>query len=663
MAIGRVPGPALYQDLDRQGFPLQFTTDGQSLVYMDFAQFRLGVNTDSPNQELHVVGNAQIGNLVFANNTITSLTGKIDLGSNANVKLGGGVLNQILASDGAGNVLWVEPQSVFELGDLIANTIQLGANSAGKLASNATTLTTTTTVTNGIAIINEVLGKLVPPAPPNFPNAQTLSVNSLTSYRMCNFTQTDNTANTRSVAGGTTVSVRRLASYSTTTIANTGPGDSGTITAYLNGVAAGNVTLTGSSNGTYGNLVITNNTDYRNINPNIAAGFWSVVSASLSGTALPGWNDVAILHSGVPAGTNTAAWYYDNSSPGTPQLLSGSISPTTVSLTYSSTVPHYNSSTQFTYSITTNRLSGDTYPTSDTFFTGSAGGAFAAPASRTYAQAGITTPLARNLYVSSGNIAFTTTANITTGFGNSSTGFGYSITNSYSTLSGTQSPSAFVLFKTGTANAIEETSVVVTSVGTGSGNAYRILNPGSTDTPAYTANATAFNSTSSTLTATDATIVGAILRHDVTNYSTGYLPAGPNLSSGRSGAQYFTMEFVRTVVSKFDITWSGNIAGLWVALPGSTIDSTSTLNGWLDCSVAYAGAGVPGANTGAGGNGSNGCALGGVAPLNSVQTNRSITVTFGTVSSSSTVTNEIYVRIKLTSGQTVTALSMKAASN
>jgi len=77
-------------------------------------------------------------------------------------------------------------------------------------------------------------------------------------------------------------------------------------------------------------------------------------------------------------------------------------------------------------------------------------------------------------------------------------------------------------------------------------------------------------------------------------------------------------------------------------------------------STAYAGSGVPGAS---GGNGSNGCSLGGLAVLNSAVTNGSYTCTFGTVSSSSTATNEIYVRVKLTSGQTVTALSIKTASN
>ena len=79
--------------------------------------------------------------------------------------------------------------------------------------------------------------------------------------------------------------------------------------------------------------------------------------------------------------------------------------------------------------------------------------------------------------------------------------------------------------------------------------------------------------------------------------------------------------------------------------------------------TAYAGAGVPGANTGAGGNGSNGCALSGTATLNATQTNKAVTATFGTVSSSSTATNEIYIRIKLTAGQTVTALSIAAASH
>jgi len=63
------------------------------------------------------------------------------------------------------------------------------------------------------------------------------------------------------------------------------------------------------------------------------------------------------------------------------------------------------------------------------------------------------------------------------------------------------------------------------------------------------------------------------------------------------------------------------------------------------------------------GNGSDGCAVGGTVTLNSAVTNSSKTCTFGTVSSSSTATNEIYVRIALASGQSVTALTLQTASN
>jgi hypothetical protein len=556
---------------------------------------------------------------------------------------------------------------------VIANTeggatgIQIG-DPAGNLQSNAVTLTNSTSVSNALVQLNTVLGKLVPPSPTNFPSGVTLSVNSLSTYRMANFTQTDNTPGAnKSVAGGTTVTtVRRASSYATNTVANRGPGDQGTIAVYLNGADAGNRTLTSSlnGNGTYSNLVITNNVDYNTVNANIAAGFWSVFTAYAAGTVTQGWNEVKITDSAT-SNTNMPSWYYDASAPGTPQVSNASITaPGSPSYTYSSTVAHYNSSNPFIVAFDVNRLSGDMYPTSDTFITGTAGGAFAAPVSLTYANANVTTPLARNLYVSSGNASVSTTANIISGFGASTGSPSVSVLNSYATGTGSFSPGANVLYKTGTASTMEESNVVIGgSIGSGSGLAFRIINPGSSDTPTFTASAAAFNSQSSTLQTYDATIVAAILKHDITNYSTGYLPVGPDLSSGRGSAQYFTFKFVRTSVSKFDVRWTGTIAGLWVALPGSTIDSTSGLNGWLSMSTAYGGAGVPGSNTGAGGNGSDGCALGGVAPLNSAQTNKSVTATFGTVSSSSTATNEIYVRIKLTSGQSVTALSLQPASN
>jgi hypothetical protein len=205
------------------------------------------------------------------------------LGTIANITITGGALNYLVTTDGTGNLSF---KSAGEVG-VVGNVIPMGTNTLGNLVSNAVTLTTTTTVTDGITQLNTVLGKLVPPAPANFPGGQTLSIAGTATYRMANITQVDNTpaANKSVAAGATVTTVLRAATYSTNTISTVGPGDSGVITAVRNGAVVGNVTLntdaTPTANGTYGgNLVITNNFDYRNANANIAAGFWYVFSSA-----------------------------------------------------------------------------------------------------------------------------------------------------------------------------------------------------------------------------------------------------------------------------------------------------------------------------------------------------------------------------------------------
>lgn len=72
MAIGRVAGPMLLSTLDRQGIDLNFTTNSNSLVYLDFSNFKMGVNTATLTETLTVNGNISGGNLVFTNNTIST---------------------------------------------------------------------------------------------------------------------------------------------------------------------------------------------------------------------------------------------------------------------------------------------------------------------------------------------------------------------------------------------------------------------------------------------------------------------------------------------------------------------------------------------------------------------------------------------------------------
>lgn len=662
MAVNYVKGQILSSILERDGIDISIanTANSTSTLYIDVANSRVGVNTDNPASALEVAGVVTVGNVIISN------IGNISAG-NVNIN---NLLNPVANADAA-TKFYVDTVTGNVAGNVLGNLIQMGTNSSGAFLSNAVTLTANTTVTNGIALLNQVLGKLVPPSPSNFPGGQTLTISSLSTYRMANITQTDNTpgANKSVAAGATVTSVRRAATYATNTIATVGPGDTGTITAVRNGANVGNVTLntnaSPSANGTYGgNLVITNNFDYNSANANIAAGFWYVFSAAISGTAAPaGWNEIYIADSAV-ANTNTASWYYDNSSPSTPSFSSTTMTPPgSATLLYSSTIPHYTNVNQFSVGTTVANVSGNTYPSSNTLSSGTAGGSFAAPASVNYNASNV----GSNILNAFQTASFTTTAAVTTGFGGSATGPSMSVNNSYATgtLTLTTALGKIVLYKSGNATAIDEGNIVVTSVGTGSGNAVRIVNPGTGNTPTYTGSEAAFNSQSSTLQTYDATVVGSgsqgVLKHNQTNYSTGYLPVGPDLSSGRSATQYFTFKFVRTDVSKFDITYAGNIAGMWVALPGSVIDSSSGANGWIDMTVAYAGAGYPGVISP--GNGSDGCSLGGAVVPNVTTASVSKTCTFGTVSSSSTADNEIYIRIALTADQTVTGLSMKAASN
>ena len=610
----------------------------------------------------NIVANAGSTSLTIYGNAIISNTGIINFGSINNLQVAGGSSGYAVTTNGTGTLSFSA-----------ANVIVLGSNSSGQLVSNAVSLTSTTDVTDAIAQLNAILGKLTPASPPNFPATTLTQSTGTVSGLMTNFAQTDNSGwGNLSVTGGTAVNATRSAVFATSTVTNSGTTTTGgNIQLYINGTVIGNnyhaltSSPTSADNGTYGNLVVSSVQDYHNIVSTVAAGFWYVFSASVAATSIPaGWNRVNIFYTGDAASTPTLTWYYDSSSPTAPAFSGTSMALTSNTVTYSSTIPHLNSSAGFTLNGTVQNLSGDMYyaawtSTSANFFSGlGAGGALLAPANRTLSQVGVPVPLTRN---NTSAYSFSTTSNVTTGFGSASaaTGPTLNVSTPYATTgSGQFAPGNIILYKTGTSTQIEETSLT-SSFGT----AARIVNPdGGTaaDNPAYTGTETTFNSATSTLLATDATVVAAKLQYDVTNYSTGYYPVGPNLSSGRAASQYFTFKFNYAALSSFYIHYTGTLAGLWIACPGVTDTPASPTNGWLNAAVAYAGSGVPG--TGTGGNGSNGCAVGTAATLNSNGT-YNINVTFGSVNTSSAgnKSNEVYVRVKLTSGQSLTVLNAQSS--
>jgi hypothetical protein len=175
----------------------------------------------------------------------------------------------------------------------------------------------------------------------------------------------------------------------------------------------------------------------------------------------------------------------------------------------------------------------------------------------------------------------------------------------------------------------------------------------------YTANAwTGSQTIAGTVEAVDR--FGTIKHFDTDLSGTAYLPTGPDLNTGRSGAQYFTFAFRRTTMASFDITLTGKVSGVFIAAPGTNIDSASGLNGWLDASITYGGSGTPGSDTGAGGNGSNGCAFtsGDKIIDGTTYSNSSFTMTLGDQNASDATGNNILIRIKLESGDSLTALSI-----
>ena len=80
MAISRVPGFSLLANLDRQGTDVFISSNGQTLFYWDVNNYRIGVNTDTPQQELHVNGNILAGN----GHVYTGANVQFDLGSATN---------------------------------------------------------------------------------------------------------------------------------------------------------------------------------------------------------------------------------------------------------------------------------------------------------------------------------------------------------------------------------------------------------------------------------------------------------------------------------------------------------------------------------------------------------------------------------------------------
>ena len=509
------------------------------------------------------------------------------------------------------------------------------------------------------------------------------------------------------VANGT--SVIRVATTTpvatSTQVQNANTATTGTLTAFVNNTAGGNVTFTtgGNTVGTAGALIVSADRDLHVANAAVPTGFYKVFSATISNTLASlgtGYNDFQLRHT-VSGNTNTVGMVKDNLNSAPTLVTSNVVMVGNVNgtFTYISGIPYYSATGSPSITVATLELqnfTGQTFRSADpmTLSAGSAiegSGSIIAVQTKNLTQINGTSSMLTGANVNanvgiSSNYAMGNLNVLINGAVNAVANVGANIFNVVGTSTTVQLPTKIQVNAAANTGISEGNIAVSATLGSVyTDNALRITGFGTA------ANNPAFNGSTNYYTGNvwtgvqtiagtqDAVDRYGVVRHYVTDLSTGYLPVGPDLATGRSGLQYFTFAFRRATMANFDIrlTTATGIAGMWIAAPGTTIDTggfssptpgfpgpTSSLNGWLSCSLQYNGSGVPGANTGSGGNGSNGVALTGadVVPLNSAIANVSYTMTLGEQNSSNSTGNNILVRIALSSGQTITAISIGDAA-
>lgn len=96
MTIGRISGPMLFANLERQG--LDLSIEG-NLLYFDVNRRRIGINTNEPEYDLHIEGAYGMQANVFMNGLVT-------IANAYSLPTVGGPIGAVLTSDGQKGTYW-----------------------------------------------------------------------------------------------------------------------------------------------------------------------------------------------------------------------------------------------------------------------------------------------------------------------------------------------------------------------------------------------------------------------------------------------------------------------------------------------------------------------------------------------------------------------------
>ena len=283
MAVGRISGPLLKDNLLRDGVDLAFETD---LLYLDVNHSRVGINTASPQYDLDVNGTIRTTNLIattdaklatftFSGNTLSSSNNTINLtpsGTNAVVyqgKISVGSLNistNTINSVGTNTDINISPSgtgfvnlnsNTLITGDLhVTGNITADGGSSGNIQLGNQS---TDTVTFDAEVNSDIL--------PSANNTYSLGSSSLTWKNV--YVDTVNSSNINSTSVSTAdlktsaleITGNTISTYTTDTDINLTPNGAGNVV--LSNLAFSNNNITNTVTGAVTNFVSTGNGYYK----------------------------------------------------------------------------------------------------------------------------------------------------------------------------------------------------------------------------------------------------------------------------------------------------------------------------------------------------------------------------------------------------------------
>jgi hypothetical protein len=609
---------------------------------------------DTKNYGLKGVGaNIELGK---RGNTIESNSGNVILKTTA------GALATIAGANGSASSHFVTKAQLDAKAADSADGFQISLGDVtqhgdGSYSGGAIALTDSTKISSAIDTLNETLGLLVPTAPGDFPNSETLTVSSVgSSPYLAGGTVPDNTS------GG---SLPASAGASVTRVTDTTPNssqidnfrsDSGTLTALINNSAAGAVTFDGTDkDGTTSSLRISGYAD----SPSDTPGFYTESDAQIrvASALSAGWNRIQMTKSDTDD-TNIVYFVVDNIT-SSPAIASGTISgDSSGSSAKSSGIEHFVTGGTLTVSnLTMSNLSGETYRNGNPISI-SGSDSIISSQNYSYSDVGVSTPIARQTTSAESLSALTVNVNGT----NRHTSGTLTVTGQNVNGSGSQSISGTILLKAGTARStdVDEQNISTPSGSTG-GNRVYLGSSATGDTPLGAGNLPSSSLTwdsNQDISATgfkhEAGVVAGMLTRNQTDYTSGHFPDGSTIDySGKDATQYMTFYFAKSTVSTFSISITGSYTGLYIGLPGvsdsNAISPNATGGAWYDAFALYDGSGNPGGT----GNGA-GCGNGAVASGSS----GSVAITLGTQSTTNATNNVVLVRVKLAGSDSISAISV-----